>query len=42
MIGWQDEAKTLFLATVLGSGIMSLILMLGTIHLRRWHFLGGQ
>ena len=28
MIGWQDEAKTLFLGTVLGSGIMSLILML--------------
>jgi len=28
MIGWQDEAKTLFLGTVLGSGIISLILML--------------
>ena len=28
MIGWQDEAKTLFLGTVLSSGIMSLILML--------------
>ena len=26
MIGWQDEAKTLFLGTVLGSGIISLIL----------------
>ena len=28
MIGWQNEAKTLFLATVLGSGITSLVLML--------------